>query len=44
MGILPPLGERIRDKQQRYLQIAERAVESLCRYLEEAQETETTEH
>lgn len=29
MGILPPLGERIKDKQQRYLAVAERAMASL---------------
>ncbi len=29
MGILPPLSERIRDKQERYLAVAERAMSSL---------------
>lgn len=29
MGLLPPLDERIRDKQERYQRLAERAVKSL---------------
>lgn len=35
MGILPPLAERIKDKQQRYLAVAERAVASLTHTLQE---------
>lgn len=34
MGILPPLGERIKDKQDRYLALAERAMDSLKKALE----------
>ena len=40
MGILPPLEERVRDKQQRYLLVAERAVKCLRCYLDEVQETQ----
>ncbi|MCR4564095.1 MAG: methylenetetrahydrofolate--tRNA-(uracil(54)-C(5))-methyltransferase (FADH(2)-oxidizing) TrmFO [Clostridiales bacterium] len=34
-GILPPLGEKIRDKQERYMKIAERGVASLDKFLKE---------
>ena len=35
MGILPPLEERERNKEQRYTKLARRALDSLHRYLEE---------
>ena len=35
MGILPPLEERERNKEQRYTKLARRALDSLERYLEE---------
>ena len=35
MGILPPLEERERNKEQRYTKLARRALDSLQRYLEE---------
>ena len=35
MGILPPLDERVRDKQQRYQQIADRGLSALRRMLEQ---------
>lgn len=34
MGILPPLGEHIRDKQDRYLRIAERGLEDMRKVIE----------
>ena len=38
MGLLPPLGERVRDKQQRYQMIAERGLGHLREVLREEQE------
>jgi len=38
MGLLPPLGERVRDKQQRYEMIAERGLGHLREVLREEQE------
>ncbi|MBE6791413.1 MAG: methylenetetrahydrofolate--tRNA-(uracil(54)-C(5))-methyltransferase (FADH(2)-oxidizing) TrmFO [Ruminococcaceae bacterium] len=35
IGLLPPLGEKIRDKRERYAVICERAMNSLGKYLEE---------
>ena len=35
MGLLPPLEERIRDKQERYRQIAERGLSALRQVLQE---------
>lgn len=35
MGILPPLDERVRDKQQRYLLLAQRAMESMKQALKD---------
>ena len=35
MGVLPPWPDRIRDKSQRYMLVAQRAVESLRAYLQE---------
>ena len=36
MGLLPPLEERIRDKQERYRQIAERGLSALRQVLQES--------
>lgn len=35
MGILPPLGERVRDKSLRYQALADRALDALSRAIEE---------
>ena len=40
MGLLPPLPERIKDKQQRYQTLAEKGLASLRRVLESAGELE----
>ena len=37
MGILPPLAEHIRDKRERYLAIANRAVAAMEQWTENAQ-------
>ena len=39
MGILPPLPERIRDKKERYLQVAKRAIAAFTAELERADYT-----
>ena len=40
MGILPPLPERIRDKKERYLQVAKRAIAAFTAELERKEYTE----